>query len=245
MHYKILTLLIGITCSLAPLFSSQEEENKSEKTMERPPLTPDQLLTVQETIFHFLKGEEAKLLEIQSSPLPLVQKWQMFLSILLPIQKNILKNFGLGEEQLAISQFNQQFMEQAAKNPILRRVNQQKWEFLFEKAFGLKTAREISLEEARSLVAGIVRAMTGELFLQEIDQIAAQFDENTSLVTKRQALLTVLFPLHMAVMAQHGFEGERGYIEAQRAMMEYTYDPEIMQGVTEATTIVFKRAKLL
>ncbi len=49
----------------------------------------------------------------------------------------------------------------------------------------------------------------------------------------------------MSVMAKHGFEGEIGYIQAQRALMDYFSDPLIKELSNKAQMTVFKRAGLL
>ncbi len=49
----------------------------------------------------------------------------------------------------------------------------------------------------------------------------------------------------MAIMKKHGFAGEQGYIQAQRALMEYYSDPLILEQSKQAQTAVFKRAGLL
>jgi hypothetical protein len=99
------------------------------------------------------------------------------------------------------------------------------------------------LQEAESLISEIAREMTSEFFLAQIDSVIHSLPPNASLIEKRQAVLTILFPLHMSVMARHGFEGETGYIQAQRATMDYYYDPLISLKAAHAQAIVFKRAQ--
>lgn len=201
-------------------------------------------LEVQKQIFTELQTQEAALEAIRTTEAPLIIKWQKFLGVVLPIQMNVLKVWSLGEDQAALSAFNEQFMEAAANDPALREINEQKWIYLFEKAFGLNEVRKITLEEARHLVSDIATAMVSEDFLSQVDQAIENLGKDPSVLSKRQALLTVLFPLHMSVMSKHGFEGETGYIQAQKALMDYYFDAEISANVFLAQEVVFKRSKL-
>ena len=188
---------------------------------------------------------EAELNAIREAKVALVEKWQQFLQVVLPIQLQVLKAHGLNGTQNALSQFNKQCMHASAQYPALFELNCQKWLFLFDKAFGVTDFKEISLEEAQNLNADIVEEMTSESFLQQIDDRISMLGKEAAFLQKRQALLFVLFPLHMSVMARHEFEGEIGYIQAQRAIMEYYYDPLISEKSAYAQRIVFKRAQLL
>lgn len=208
-------------------------------------LSVEQLYAIQTEIFDLLKAKESSLTAIQGTSLPLMEKWQGFLQLILPIQLEALKNQGLETNQLELSRFNEQYMRLSAEYPTLFELNKQKWLFLFEKAFGVTEFKEISLEKAQSLMADIVDEMTSETFLEQVDSVINDLEAEATLIQKRTALLSVLFPLHMLVMAKHGFEGETGYIQAQRAMMDYYFDPKISQSATSAQSIVFKRAQLI
>jgi len=203
------------------------------------------LFQAQEQIFSSLKDEESKLEAIQNSGEPLVNKWQKFLEVILPIQIEAIKNLGYGSDQAALANFNEQFIKASAQDPALRELNEQKWIFLLEKAFGLQEQKPISLEQARSLIGDIASAMASETFLQEIDRTFELLSDQASLLERRQQLLTVLFPLHMSIMGKHGFSGDHGYIQAQRALMDYYSDPFIMEQSKLAQIAVFKRAKLI
>jgi len=208
-------------------------------------MNPQQLREAQEHILATLRAQEPALELLRISPLSLIEKWQKFLGIILPIQLDALRALGLGSEQADLSQFNKLLLEQSLKNPELKALNEQKWAYLFEKAFGLTELRSITLEQARALTEAIVHAMTSEEFLTQVDHAISKLSQDSCLVERRQALLKVLLPLHMSVMVRHGFEGEEGYVQAQRALMDYYYDPEIMNGAQKAQTILFTRAKLI
>jgi len=55
------------------------------------------------------------------------------------------------KDQGSLSSFNQQYMVKAQNNLLLFEANRCKWLFLFEKAFGVKEYREITLEMAHQI----------------------------------------------------------------------------------------------
>jgi hypothetical protein len=210
-----------------------------------PNLTAEQLRAAQTEIFDNLKGRQAQLEQIRGLNIPLMEKWARFLIIILPIQLRVIKALGFDDNQAALSNFNEQFIRQAEEDPSLRELNNQKWKFLLEKAFGVTEFKELSLEEARTMIEEITEEMTSDAFLEKLDAAVASLKDPNSLIEKRQLLLSMLFPLQMSVMEKHGFAGEKGYVQAQRALMEFHYDPIISGHATRAQTTVFKRIKLL
>ncbi len=224
---------------------ANEPSNQVEFMHKARPLSTEQLHSMQTAIFDLLKTNEEALTAIQKIPGPLVDKWQRFLQLILPIQLQVLKTYGLDDTQLELSRFNEQYMQHSIENASLFELNKQKWLFLFEKAFGVTEFKETSLQEAQSLIADIVEEMTSEEFLKQVDDTMSSMAQDATLIQKRKALLSILFPLHMSVMAKHGFEGETGYIQAQRAIMDYYFDPQISQRAAYAQVVVFKRAQLI
>jgi hypothetical protein len=207
-------------------------------------LSIEQLLTVQNEMYNKIQFNEHTLLLIKEKSGSLIKKWQELLRVILPIQMDAIKAYNLGDHQLGLSKFNEEYSRCALDAVTLRELNTQKWLFIFDKAFGITEFKEISLKEAQSLITEIAEEMTSEAFLVQIDQVINALEPNVSLIEKRQAVLTILFPLHMSVMAKHGFEGETGYIQAQRAIMDYYHDPLISQKAAHAQSVVFKRAQL-
>lgn len=209
------------------------------------PLSIEQLLTVQNEIYNKIQFNEHKLLLIKEKSISLSEKWQALLQVILPIQIEVIKAYNLEDNQLGLLKFNEEYSRCAQNYSTLRELNTQKWLFIFEKAFAVTEFKEISLQEAQSLIVEIAKEMTSETFLAQIDQVINSFKPNASLIEKRQAVLTILFPLHMSVMEKHGFKGEIGYIQAQRAIMDYYHDPLISQRAAHAQSVIFKRALLI
>lgn len=210
-----------------------------------PTLTAEQIREAQVAIVEQLKARQAQLEAIRQMNSSIVEKWQRLLLIILPIQLRVIKSYGFQDTQEALSNFLEQFMQHAENDPSLAELNKKKWLFMFEKAFGVTELKEISIEEARSLVRDIVSEMTSDLFLQKIDAVMGQLKEGASMMDKRTALLTILFPLQISIMVQHGFEGDKGYVQAQGALLDYYFDPMIRKGFAHAQSVVFERAHLL
>lgn len=208
-------------------------------------LSVNELLHIQNEIFDKIKSSEQDLLIIQKSSTSLIEKWQNLLQVLLPIQLDVIKNYGFGEGQLGLTQFNETYALCTAESTPLLELNKQKWLFIFEKAFKITEFKEISLQEAQRLIDDIVEEMISEVFLKKVDKIINSLPNEASLIEKRKAILTVLFPLHLSIMAKHGFEGKTGYIQAQRAIMDYYYDPMIVQRAAYAQSVFFERAQLV
>jgi hypothetical protein len=201
----------------------------------------EQLLTIQKESLEKICSKEEALKTLTGS---LMEKWQQLLQIVLGAQLEVMKRHGLITDQATLSRFNDAYAQRALTSAALAALNKEKWLFLFDKAFGIREFKELSLAEARRLTADIVDAMTAPSLLQKVDARIEALPPSASLIERRQAVLTVLFPLHLSIMAKYGFAGEEGYIQAQRALMDYYSDPEIAQSASRAQAIVFRRARL-
>lgn len=209
--------------------------------MQKVIFTDEQLLAIQTEIFQQMQEQKSALEAIRVSQQPLVEKWQQFLQIILPIEMMELSSRSARADQAGLSDFHVQYLDRSPHNPALFDLAKRKWLFLYEHAFGVTEFRDFSLEEARRMVAEITEQMTSDTFLQTVDQAMANLGEGADLIEKRKALLTVLFPLHMSIMEKYGFEGEKGYVQAQRALIDYYFDPEILESHNRGHQILFKR----
>jgi len=203
-----------------------------------------EMIDVQREIVTLLKQKEEDLLKIRESEDPLIEKWQRFLGVILPIQIMVIRKHGYAGNQKGLAEYNQWLSEESAKDPALKKVNDDKWLYLFQTAFGFSEIKSISLEEAQKMTREIADEMTAEPFLQEIDRVVGSLKEG-SMIERRQRLLDVLLPVQMKVMERYGFMGEEGYVQAQRAMMDYFFDPVVVAEAQRAQDTIFKRAKLM
>ena len=202
------------------------------------------MLEAQKEIFALLKQKEEDLTKIRNSQDPLVEKWQRFLGVILPIQIMVIRKYDYAGNQKGLAEYNQQLIEESKQDPELKKLSDDKWLYLFETTFGLNELKTMTLEDAQKMTREVADAMTEESFLQEIDRVVGSLKEG-SMIEKRQRLLDVLLPVQMKVMERYGFVGEAGYIQAQRAMMDYFFDPEVVAEAQRAQDTIFKRAKLM
>ncbi|HEY2810820.1 MAG TPA: hypothetical protein VGJ00_05485 [Rhabdochlamydiaceae bacterium] len=243
--------MLKVLCSvflalITPLLAMAVQKTNTPSIMARPPqLSFEQLFQIQNEIFQKIQDDEEKLTAIRTSPASLMEKWQQLLHVILPIQLEAIRPYHLGESQTGLVRFYQEYTQCAARFPALVEFNKEKWLFVFDKAFGITEFKEIPLESAQSMISAIANEMISEPFLQKVDAAVDAIPADASLIEKRQAILAILFPLHMSVMAHYGFEGEAGYIQAQRAIMDYYHDPVISQGAAYAQYVVFRRAHIL
>jgi hypothetical protein len=205
----------------------------------------EQLLTIQKETLAKLRALQDALAALRNHPGSLVEKWQQLLQIVLGAQLDVMKRHDLITDQTTLSRFNDAYAQRAQDSAELATLNKEKWLFVFDKVFGIREFKELSLSDARLLIADIVDAMTAPTFLQTVDASVAALPLSASLIERRQAVMTVLFPLHLSVMAKHGFPGEEGYIQAQRALMDHYSDPIIAQSASRAQAVVFRRARLI
>lgn len=207
-------------------------------------LTIDQVFDIQQDIFDQLEERQADLGRIRDSEETIVIRWQALIGTILPIQIEVIANYGFSADQQGLSLFNDKLMKFNNEHIELRKLNEKKWEYLLEKAFGLTKFRKIELKQAQDLICEIADEMESEEFLNSVDQIRSLFSHDLSMVDRRKHLLEIIFPLHKRIMEKHGFLGDKGYVEAQRAIMDYYYDPVIMERATRAQHTVFRRAGL-
>jgi len=202
-----------------------------------------QLLQAQQEVLQSLKSRETEIKKIRTFEGNLIEKWQAFLGIILPIQMEAIGKFGYEESMDGLQQFNADFLIESANDAELKRINDGKWEFLFNEAFGLKEVRSIDLETARKMINDIATEMISDRFLKKLEDLVGELPSDADIVRKRKELLTLLLPVHMSVMESFGFEGEQGYLQAQRALMDHMADPEIQRKSLEAQRVVFDKLK--
>lgn len=242
---EIVEVLLRFYCLFILCRSQEQIATNYFEPMNRFSLSTEQLLEIQNEIYHKIQLNEDKLRLIKDKSSSLIEKWQELLQVILPIQMDVIMAHNLGDGQCALSKFNEEYTRNSSESIALSELNKEKWLFIFNKAFGVSEFKKISLQEAQNLITEITEEMTSEPFLIQIDCVINSFKPKASLIEKRQAVLAILFPLHMSIMERHGFNGELGYIQAQRAIMDYYHDPKIGQSASNAQSVVFRRAQLI
>ena len=199
----------------------------------------------QHAVIDKLKAKQDTFDKIKAAQYPLIIKWQMLLSVLLPIQFEEVKQLGYTNEQSALIDFNAQLMQYQQTDQKLKDLNDAKWQFIFEQAFEIKTVQSITSEQALALIKDISTEMMSEHFLTQVDQFIAKLDPKMPVLEKRQALLSILIPMQMNIMAKHGFAGEQGYVQAQKSLMDYMHEPKMIEMASKAQVALFSRAGLM
>lgn len=208
-------------------------------------LSIDKFYESQQTLLDMLKSKQDVFEKIKTVNYPLIVKWQMMLGVLLPIQFEIIKKLGFISEQTALIEYNSQLMQYQKDDQKLRELNEAKWNYIFEQAFDIKTVQNISKEEALDLIKDISNEMISDSFLNQVDAFMAKLDPNMPILEKRQHLLALLIPMQMNVMSKHGFTGEQGYVQAQKALMEHLHEPQMIELASKAQVTLFSRAGLM
>lgn len=201
----------------------------------------NRLFDAQSEIFSQLQKEEAALQKILQSNSHLHLRWLELERVVDRAQMKTIKKFGWEVTFLECERFKQEYMEKVASDETFRKLNEEKWSFLFEKAFGFKEYKNITLEQARSLMTAFEAATIHEDFLQKVDQA---IQEDSTVYEKMDVLGVISEQLYLSVLEKHGFPGEEGYCQVSRAFMDYSYDPTIREKGYHASEVVYIRAKL-
>ncbi len=205
----------------------------------------DKFYDSQQNVIDKLKSKQDVFAKIKGAQYPLIVKWQMLLSVLLPIQFEEVKKLGFTNEQSALIDFNAQLMQHQQTDQKLKALNDEKWHYIFEQAFEIKEIQNVTQEQALALIQDITAEMMSEHFLSSVDQFMGKLDPKMQVLEKRQALLSILIPMQMNVMARHGFAGEQGYVQAQKALMDYMHEPKMIEMASKAQMALFTRAGLM
>lgn len=209
-------------------------------------LSFSEMANAQEAVLLHLKRKEEQLRSIGADgSLTLLDRWQQMLEILLGAQMGCAAVYGFKADQQGLALFNNQHIEMMQNEAQLKRLNEEKWDYLLKTVFNLDKRVEITLEQARQVVKAVAEAIESEPFLVRVEQLMKQMPGQATLIERRKELLSLLFPLIINVISRYGFEGEDGYLHYQRALMDFYQDQEIAQRSQRAQLILFKRANLL
>jgi hypothetical protein len=186
--------------------------------------------------------EELKI--IKQMKAPIFERWQIFLGLIIPIQLKAVKECGFSADQSGLALYNERLMALSVENIDLFNKNKEKWDFLLKEAFDVFSYKTLNLEETQKLVEKISYGMQGENFLIQVDKFASSIHPSTPLPMKRKQLLNLLFSLQKEIIEGHGLDGDEGYVIAQKAFMEFYYDPFIKEQAYIFQKTFVQRAKL-
>lgn len=207
-------------------------------------LTNEELLKSLKEIFEKLQAKESEIQAILPLQLSAAEKWQKLLEIFLPAEIEVISNHGFAKDQVGLALYNQQLMTQAKKGTELHNLFIMMWEYLFKKAYGFESVRELPLDEAEQIVREMAQAGTENAFLEKVESEVGSLPENTDIMERRNKLVALTTPLHMEIFKKHGFTGEEGYIQMQRALMDHYHVPRLVQMAAHSQLILFRKAGL-
>jgi hypothetical protein len=205
----------------------------------------EELIKAQENIREILEKKLEDLQQLKTSQDSLASRWQKFIEMIIPVQFSEIRTLLYPGNQDGLSKFNMDVIEMSKSHPKLGELNAEKWTFLLKNAFGISEYKELSLEKAQQITQDLSEAMQTSSFLMQVDKLINPQYLALPMMGKRKFVLDLLAPVYMSVFKKYGFEGDSGYILAQRALMDYHSDPYIKGNLNAAQFKVFSRAKLI
>lgn len=193
----------------------------------------------------------------QGTELDVISRWQAMLALILPSQFKIVQDIrdeDTGEslfsaDQAGLGQFNLSLTQLAKVDPQLQTVVQQKWGLLLKLSFGItdeeyRTRPRLNRQLAREMAIAASHAMQSSAFLQQIDE-ALEGVEADDVMERRKKLLLTLLPVHQEVLGRFGFKGDKGYVLAQKELMDFVDDHIVVNSINQATATLYQRAGLV
>lgn len=205
----------------------------------------EELINAQQNLQQVLNAKIDELHKIKESNDSISSKWQKFIELIIPIQFSEIRKLLYSGNQDGFSKFSIDVMQASKANAKLKELNEEKWKFLLENAFGISEYKEVTLEKAQQMIKEIAESMQTSSFLQQVDKLATAGYGALPMVEKRKGILNLLMPLYISVFKKYGFEGENAYVVGQRALLDYHSDPFIKGHLNLAQFNVFTRAKLV
>lgn len=202
------------------------------------------LYTIQEKIVDELKKHSDELEKIQTLEKDIIGKWQYLLEVLLPIQLAVIKEYGYEATQEGLSKFHREYEKFSDRLEQFKNLNQEKWGHILEKSFGYIENKRIPMEQFDAIVNEICETVTSEEFLESVKERLESLPVESTLVEKRQALLELLFKAKLKVLYKFDLEGDEGYVQYSKAMIEHFNNSSFKKKTLEAFDELMKSAGL-
>ncbi len=205
----------------------------------------EDLINAQNNIREIFENKTDELNQIKESKSSISSRWQKFIELIIPLQFSEIRKLMYPGNQDGLSKFSIDLMEASKTDLEIRQLNEGKWKFLLQHAFGITEFKQVTLEKAQQMVKEIAEGMQVGSFLLKVDALVTPDYLKGTMIEKRNKLFELLTPVYINVFKNHGLEGENGYILGQRALMDYYSDPFIKGYLNSAQFHVFSRAKLI
>jgi len=106
------------------------------------------------------------------------------------------------------------------------------------------TPQPMELPQARQIVFMVTSHLQQNSFLQNLNARVAALGAEATDLQKNEALQQELLGAWMEVLPKFGFEGDRGYVQFQAALVQHSSDQEIATMINGALMAVSKHAGL-
>lgn len=203
------------------------------------------LYQIQELIVAKLRESSTKLQEIQDLEIGIVNKWQHFLHVILPIQLEAIRQHGYEATQEGLSKFNEEYSKLSDRFEEFKKLNREKWQYIFEEAFGNYPKKDLCKEDLEAIASEIYTRVTSDEFLDKVKARMENLPSEMTLVERRKVLLEDLFSLKLQILSQFGLEGDEGYIQYARGMWEFDHDPQLQSKMYDAYHKLMRAANLI
>lgn len=207
-------------------------------------LTPDQIVQALKSINQSAHEHKEVFAEIRVDQRLIHERWQAFIGAFLPLQLEVVGPLGFTKDQAGHFDFNRQVSRAALDSKEVAKAKKELWDFLMQTSFGITEFPTLEIDEARQLMMDITDALISEFFLAKVDVLRESFTQDTTLQERQKKLTELIVPLQALIMRRYGFEGDLGYIRAQRALSDHTHDPLIKEQMELGYHLVFERAGL-
>ncbi|PCI93462.1 hypothetical protein COB11_05300 [Candidatus Aerophobetes bacterium] len=203
------------------------------------------LYMIQEKIVEELKAHSGDLEKIQSLEMDIIGKWKHFLGVILPIQISVIKENGYEATQEGLSKFNREYADLSESLENFKKLNQEKWAHIFEKGFGNIKSKIVPMEKLESIANEICETVTSDKFLDKVQEKMNNLPVESTMLEKRQALLEVLFKMKLEILSKSELDGDDGYVQYSKAMIEHFHDSDLKKKMFDAYDKLMKSAKLV
>ena len=219
----------------------------------QPNLTVEQAIQIEREVVERMKTAQPRfaLMSVKNSGLNLAMRWQQMAGVMFGVQAQAIPTIGFTADQQGLMTYNGYLgaLQDAPENSALRDAVAAKWDFATEIAFGVTEKKPMTREVAGQFCRDMTDRMTTPEFMNRIDKEFAKFGdlskipkEDTETHLKIQtALCPLVFEVQLEVSKTHGYDGDGGYVQAQRALMDHTSDPLVSSETQRMWQVLFQR----
>eukprot|EP01095_Lingulamoeba_sp_RSL-Kostka_P018020 TRINITY_DN9690_c0_g1_i1.p1 TRINITY_DN9690_c0_g1~~TRINITY_DN9690_c0_g1_i1.p1 ORF type:complete len:360 (+),score=92.24 TRINITY_DN9690_c0_g1_i1:63-1142(+) len=244
------------------IFKDNEGKDYKKNVMVAKYLSLEEIKNVFEQLNEKFNEEEIVNLlnEIKNnSDFNMIEKWNFLISnIIIPLQFDILLGFGfdISDPASVIPSFNKfagfkfsEVLEAEEKDQDLvdlvnsiKELNIRCFDHSMSILFDLQPEDfvELSTPRLHRHVTELVDLLTKEELVNKIGDAIAKLPENCEDHVKGKTIMNEIMPYHLKLLKKYGFEGEKGYIQAQRAISIHFYDSFVQEKAQILSALILR-----